>query len=109
MIPRGQEAEYFSLYEVSERGTSWLGPFLFGLALQLTGSYRIAILSLSVFFLLGLDDRALDVDVREHRSEEHTSELQSRPHLVCRLLLENKNNPRDLLKHELSDLKVRQQ
>src|SRR5690554_1919933 len=28
----------------------------------------------------------------EGRSEEHTSELQSRPHLVCRLLLEKKNN-----------------
>src|SRR3989442_10727243 len=27
------------------------------------------------------------------RSEEHTSELQSRPHLVCRLLLEKKNEP----------------
>src|SRR3989442_4533762 len=27
----------------------------------------------------------------EVRSEEHTSELQSRPHLVCRLLLEKKN------------------
>src|SRR3989442_6983573 len=27
------------------------------------------------------------------RSEEHTSELQSRPHLVCRLLLEKKNLP----------------
>src|SRR3989442_10998757 len=27
---------------------------------------------------------------RAHRSEEHTSELQSRPHLVCRLLLEKK-------------------
>src|SRR6266498_3458821 len=27
------------------------------------------------------------------RSEEHTSELQSRPHLVCRLLLETKNRP----------------
>src|SRR5690554_7059545 len=26
------------------------------------------------------------------RSEEHTSELQSRPHLVCRLLLEKKND-----------------
>src|SRR5690554_7621316 len=26
-----------------------------------------------------------------YRSEEHTSELQSRPHLVCRLLLEKKN------------------
>src|SRR5436305_2587708 len=29
-------------------------------------------------------------DVRGERSEEHTSELQSRPHLVCRLLLEKK-------------------
>jgi len=53
MIPKGQEAEYFSLYEVSERGTSWLGPLLFGLALQFTGSYRVAILSLTVFFVLG--------------------------------------------------------
>src|SRR3989442_8356932 len=30
---------------------------------------------------------------RSLRSEEHTSELQSRPHLVCRLLLEKKNTP----------------
>src|SRR3989442_5483374 len=30
---------------------------------------------------------------RSRRSEEHTSELQSRPHLVCRLLLEKKNKP----------------
>src|SRR2546422_4642457 len=29
---------------------------------------------------------------RDHRSEEHTSELQSRLHLVCRLLLEKKKN-----------------
>src|SRR3989442_11673152 len=28
-----------------------------------------------------------------YRSEEHTSELQSRPHLVCRLLLEKKKSP----------------
>src|SRR3989442_9832457 len=31
------------------------------------------------------------------RSEEHTSELQSRPHLVCRLLLEKKKKPQALL------------
>jgi UMF1 family MFS transporter len=54
MIPRGQEAEYFSLYVVSSGGTSWLGPLLFGLALQFTGSYRIAIVSLVLFFVLGL-------------------------------------------------------
>src|SRR6202045_2336979 len=30
--------------------------------------------------------------VQSNRSEEHTSELQSRPHVVCRLLLEKKND-----------------
>src|SRR3712207_7229305 len=33
---------------------------------------------------------------RHPRSEEHTSELQSRQYLVCRLLLEKKNNPATL-------------
>jgi UMF1 family MFS transporter len=54
IIPKGQEAEFFSLYVVSAGGTSWLGPLLFGLALQQTGSYRIAIVSLVVFFAVGL-------------------------------------------------------
>ena len=63
MIPEGREAEYFSLYELSERGTSWLGPLAAGLALQLTGSYRVAIVSLIVFFLVGLALLAR-VDVR---------------------------------------------
>jgi MFS transporter, UMF1 family len=53
MIPRGQEAEYFSLYEISERGTSWFAPLFFGLAYQFTGSYRIAIVSLIIFFIVG--------------------------------------------------------
>ncbi len=54
MIPRGREAEYFGVYEVSEKGTSWLGPLLYGLALQFTGSYRVAILSMVVLFVVGL-------------------------------------------------------
>src|SRR2546422_7602559 len=33
-------------------------------------------------------------DLRSYRSEEHTSELQSRLHLVCRLLLEKKSSRR---------------
>ncbi|MBQ0986909.1 MFS transporter [Streptomyces sp. F63] len=53
LVPRGKEAEYFSAYEMSDRGTSWLGPLLFGLTYQLTGSYRDAIISLVVFFALG--------------------------------------------------------
>src|SRR5256884_3482711 len=38
--------------------------------------------------------RALEEALASDRSEEHTSELQSRLHLVCRLLLEKKTNPR---------------
>jgi MFS transporter, UMF1 family len=54
MIPKGKEAEYYSLYEISSSGTSALGPLLFGLTLQNTGSYRAAIVSLVVFFVIGL-------------------------------------------------------
>jgi UMF1 family MFS transporter len=53
LIPRGKEGEYFGLYEISDKGTSWLGPLLFGLAYQATNSYRIAILSLISFFVIG--------------------------------------------------------
>ncbi|MFD5914505.1 MFS transporter [Streptomyces massasporeus] len=53
LIPPGSEAEYFSAYEMSDRGMSWLGPLLFGITYQLTGSYRDAIISLVVFFVLG--------------------------------------------------------
>src|SRR3712207_7240737 len=35
------------------------------------------------------------------RSEEHTSELQSRQYLVCRLLLEKKNNSKLLINYQL--------
>ncbi|MEU8531323.1 MFS transporter [Streptomyces sp. NPDC048629] len=53
LVPRGKEAEYFAAYEMSDRGLSWLGPLVFGLAYQLTGSYRDAIISLVIFFLVG--------------------------------------------------------
>jgi UMF1 family MFS transporter len=53
LIPLGSEARYFGFYEISDAGTSWLGPLLFGLAYQNTGSYRTALVSLVVFFVVG--------------------------------------------------------
>jgi UMF1 family MFS transporter len=53
LIPPGKEAEYFGFYEISDRGTSWLGPFLFAFTYQLSGSYRYAIFSLVFFFVVG--------------------------------------------------------
>ena len=54
MIPAGREAEYFSFYELSDKGTSWIGPLLFGITLSLTQSYRWAILSLLVTLVIGI-------------------------------------------------------
>ena len=53
MIPAGRESAFFGIYAISERGTSWLGPIVFGLVAQLTNSYRPAILALIVFFVVG--------------------------------------------------------
>ncbi len=53
MIPAGKEAQYYSLYEIGERGTSWLGPLLFAAVGQATGSFRYAILALIGFFVVG--------------------------------------------------------
>ncbi|HKN84412.1 MAG TPA: MFS transporter [Pyrinomonadaceae bacterium] len=54
MIPAGKESSFFGLYEVSERGTSWMGPLLFSIVIARTGSYRAALLSLIFFFVVGL-------------------------------------------------------
>jgi UMF1 family MFS transporter len=53
LIPRGREAEYFSLYQAAERGTSWFGTLVFGLVHQWTDSYRPAIFALIMFFVVG--------------------------------------------------------
>jgi len=54
MIPKSKEAEFFSIYEISERGTSWLGTLVFGIAVTIFGDLRIAILALIFFFVVGL-------------------------------------------------------
>jgi MFS transporter, UMF1 family len=54
MIPDGHETSFFGVYEISERGTSWVGPILFGMVAAATNSYRQAILSLIVLFLAGI-------------------------------------------------------
>ncbi len=72
MIPEGREAEFYSFYEVSDRGTSWTGPAIFGLANQIFGSLRYGIVSLILYFIAGLIilpfvnvQKAMD-DVKRH-------------------------------------------
>ncbi|MEH1016496.1 MFS transporter [Micromonospora sp. CPCC 206060] len=53
LIPAGREGEYYGFYEISDKGTSWLGPLAFGLVFQLTNSYRVGLVSLLIFFVIG--------------------------------------------------------
>src|SRR2546430_6586176 len=65
---------------------TWEGGFvadqLFRAAARTAANYRAACRARS--------HRDFDNDIRNRRSEEHTSELQSQSNLVCRLLLEKK-------------------
>jgi UMF1 family MFS transporter len=54
MIPARHEASFFGVYEIAERGTSWIGPVIFGIVASITNSYRDAMLSLVVLFLAGM-------------------------------------------------------
>jgi len=53
MIPKERESAFFGIYEISEKGTSWLGNAVFAVVIGVTGSYRQAILALIAFFLIG--------------------------------------------------------
>ncbi len=53
MIPKGRESSFFGLYEISEKGTSWMGQLMFTIIVGATGSFRQAILGLIFFFLVG--------------------------------------------------------
>jgi UMF1 family MFS transporter len=76
MIPKGRESAFFGIYAISERGTSWIGPIVFGLVAQLTNSYRPAILTLIVFFIVGsiillfVDAKKAIRDAGNHPPEE---------------------------------------
>ena len=54
MLPSGREASFYGVYEIAERGTSWIGQAIFGVVVGATGSYRQAILSLIVLFIAGM-------------------------------------------------------
>jgi UMF1 family MFS transporter len=54
MIPDGLEGTFFSLYEICNQGTAWLAPLIFTIVVDVTGSFRQALLSLIILFVAGL-------------------------------------------------------
>jgi UMF1 family MFS transporter len=54
LTPPAQSAEFFAFFAISGKFASILGPFLFALIIDLTGSARLAILTLATLFVIGL-------------------------------------------------------
>jgi UMF1 family MFS transporter len=54
MIPEQASAEFYGFYSVFSKFSSIWGPMTFGVIKQITGSARLAIISLMVFFIVGL-------------------------------------------------------
>jgi UMF1 family MFS transporter len=53
MIPKGRSAEFFSFYDVSSKFAGIIGPFVFGIVGQMTGSSRLSVVALVIFFIGG--------------------------------------------------------
>jgi UMF1 family MFS transporter len=53
LIPKGKEGEYFGFYEISDKGTSWMGPLAFTLVFEATRNYRLGVGVVLFFFVLG--------------------------------------------------------
>ena len=54
MVPKTKSAEFFGFFGISSKFSAIFGPFIFGIVGQLTGSSRYGIVSLVVFFLVGI-------------------------------------------------------
>lgn len=67
MVPRRQAAEFFGFFATSDKFAGILGPLLFGVVSQFTGSSRLSILSLIAFFVIG-GAILMRVDVEEGKS-----------------------------------------
>ena len=54
LVPPARSAEFFSFFAISSKFASILGPLIFALFIDLTGSNRLAIISLAAFFVIGM-------------------------------------------------------
>lgn len=71
MIPENKNAEFYGFYGISAKFSAVLGPFVFALVAQVTGTSRLGILSVMFFFLAGiLLLRQVNLEKGEREAEE---------------------------------------
>jgi len=53
VVPPGQESEFFGIYEISDKGSSWMGPAIVTILISITGQMRVGFFYLSGMSLVG--------------------------------------------------------
>ncbi len=81
LIPKGKEAEFFSLYEITDKGSAWVGPLLTAIVRDVTGEFRYSFWVLILMLLIAIPV-LLSVDMVKGRldvatCEEETSSIES--------------------------------
>jgi UMF1 family MFS transporter len=54
LIPPGRKTEFFGFYSFFGKSSAIVGPLTFGFVSYITGSQRLAIISIAFFFIVGL-------------------------------------------------------
>ncbi|MGP4106561.1 MFS transporter [Virgibacillus sp. L01] len=77
MVPANKHAEFFGFYGISAKFAAIFGPFLFAIVGQLTGSSRLGIISLVIFFIVGIVLlRFVNIDQGVLEAKRHTNQSE---------------------------------
>lgn len=80
MVPADRHGEFFGFYGISSKFAAIFGPFLFALVGQLTGSSRLGIISLVIFFIVGIVLlRFVDIDKGMKEAKKRDEEVEIKP------------------------------
>jgi len=72
-IPPGQTAEYFALFEITDKGSSWMGPFLTALLWNLFGQMRIGFIYIGFMIFVSL---IILVTINERKAIQDSQSLK---------------------------------
>ncbi|CAH1765312.1 7264_t:CDS:2 [Entrophospora sp. SA101] len=82
LIPKGHENEFFSLYEITDKGSSWIGTLLTGVINDLTGNLRYTYFVLTIMLVLPLlliatvDVEKGKIDAENFSKREYSKEIK---------------------------------
>ena len=87
LIPKGREAEFFSLYEITDKGSAWVGPLLTALIRDITGNFRhsfwaliiMILISMPILWRVNVEQGTRDAATVTLSPHEHTSDDDHEP------------------------------